>query len=100
VRTDQETGRFFVNAIISQKDMQESDLLAFHEVVASLHPGRDGFTVCVASAGPTESSRAVSSERAGVLSLSRMDDLSSHSERVSRALCRRGATVMTVRTPS
>jgi beta-glucosidase len=30
VMNDQETGRFFVNSIISKKAMQESDLLAFH----------------------------------------------------------------------
>jgi beta-glucosidase len=39
VMNDQETGRFFVNAIISQKAMQESDLLAFHIAIAAANPG-------------------------------------------------------------
>ena len=39
VMNDQETGRFFVNSIISQKDMQESDLLAFHIAIAAADPG-------------------------------------------------------------
>ena len=39
VMNDQETGRFVVNAIISQKDMQESDLLAFHIAIAAANPG-------------------------------------------------------------
>lgn len=36
---DQETGRFFVNAIISRRAMQESDLLAFHIAIAIANPG-------------------------------------------------------------
>jgi beta-glucosidase len=39
VMNDQETGRFFVNAIISKKAMQESDLLAFHIAISSANPG-------------------------------------------------------------
>jgi beta-glucosidase len=36
---DQETGRNFVNAIISKRAMQESDLLAFHIAISIAHPG-------------------------------------------------------------
>src|ERR1700691_965510 len=36
---DQETGRNFVNAIISNRAMQESDLLAFHIAISIAHPG-------------------------------------------------------------
>ena len=36
---DQETGRNFVNAIISKRGMQESDLLAFHIAITIANPG-------------------------------------------------------------
>src|ERR1700678_4219191 len=36
---DQETGRNFVNAIISKRAMQESDLLAFHIAISIANPG-------------------------------------------------------------
>jgi len=36
---DQETGRFFVNAVISPRAMQESDLLAFHIALSIANPG-------------------------------------------------------------
>lgn len=36
---DQETGRNIVNAIISKRAMQESDLLAFHTAIDIAHPG-------------------------------------------------------------
>jgi beta-glucosidase len=36
---DQETGRNIVNAIISKRGMQESDLLAFHIAIDIAHPG-------------------------------------------------------------
>jgi beta-glucosidase len=36
---DQETGRLFVNAIISKRAMQESDLLAFHIAISLANPG-------------------------------------------------------------
>lgn len=39
VMNDQETGRMFVNAVISRKAMQESDLLAFHIAISIAHPG-------------------------------------------------------------
>ncbi len=39
VMNDQETGRTFVNAIISRKAMQESDLLAFHIAISLANPG-------------------------------------------------------------
>lgn len=39
VMNDQETGRFFVNAVISKKAMQESDLLAFHIAIQLANPG-------------------------------------------------------------
>jgi beta-glucosidase len=39
VMNDQETGRFFVNAVISKKAMQESDLLAFHIAISIANPG-------------------------------------------------------------
>lgn len=39
VMNDQETGRFFVNAVISRKAMQESDLLGFHIAISIAHPG-------------------------------------------------------------
>jgi len=36
---DQETGRFIVNAILSERAMQESDLLAFHIAISIANPG-------------------------------------------------------------
>ncbi|HWY71399.1 MAG TPA: glycoside hydrolase family 3 C-terminal domain-containing protein [Terriglobales bacterium] len=36
---DQETGRNFVNAVISKRAMQESDLLAFHIAISIANPG-------------------------------------------------------------
>jgi len=39
VMNDQETGRFFVNSVISKRAMQESDLLAFHIAVSIANPG-------------------------------------------------------------
>jgi beta-glucosidase len=39
VMNDQETGRFFVNSIISKQAMQESDLLAFHIAISIAHSG-------------------------------------------------------------
>jgi beta-glucosidase len=39
VMNDQETGRFFVNAVISKRAMQESDLLAFHIAISIASPG-------------------------------------------------------------
>src|SRR5579863_6878565 len=39
VMNDQETGRFFVNAVISKQAMQESDLLAFHIAISIANPG-------------------------------------------------------------
>lgn len=39
VVNDQETGRFIVNAIISKRAMQESDLLAFHIALDIANPG-------------------------------------------------------------
>jgi len=36
---DQETGRNFVNAVISRRAMQESDLLAFHIAISIANPG-------------------------------------------------------------
>jgi beta-glucosidase len=39
VMNDQETGRLFVNAIISKRAMQESDLLAFHIAISLANPG-------------------------------------------------------------
>jgi beta-glucosidase len=39
VMNDQETGRYFVNAIISKKAMQESDLLGFHIAISIANPG-------------------------------------------------------------
>jgi beta-glucosidase len=39
VMNDQETGRIFVNSIISKKAMQESDLLAFHIAISIANPG-------------------------------------------------------------
>jgi beta-glucosidase len=36
---DQETGRNFVNSIISKRGMQESDLLAFHIAISIANPG-------------------------------------------------------------
>ena len=38
VLNDQETGRFFVNAVISKRAMQESDLLAFHIALSIANP--------------------------------------------------------------
>jgi beta-glucosidase len=38
VMNDQETGRSFVNSIISKKAMQESDLLAFHIAISVANP--------------------------------------------------------------
>ena len=39
VMNDQETGRFVVNAIISKRALQESDLLAFHIAISLADPG-------------------------------------------------------------
>lgn len=39
VMNDQETGRFFVNAVISKRALQESDLLAFHIAISIANPG-------------------------------------------------------------
>ncbi|HWE86878.1 MAG TPA: glycoside hydrolase family 3 C-terminal domain-containing protein [Terracidiphilus sp.] len=39
VMNDQETGRSFVNAVISKRAMQESDLLAFHIAISIANPG-------------------------------------------------------------
>jgi beta-glucosidase len=39
VMNDQETGRNIVNAIISKRAMQESDMLAFHIAVSTANPG-------------------------------------------------------------
>jgi len=39
VMNDQETGRNFVNAVISKNAMQESDLLAFHIAITIANPG-------------------------------------------------------------
>ena len=39
VMNDQETGRFFVNSIISKRAMQESDMLAFHIAISIADPG-------------------------------------------------------------
>src|ERR1700722_4701805 len=39
VMNDQETGRFFVNAVISERAMKESDLLAFHIAISIANPG-------------------------------------------------------------
>src|SRR5256885_15809224 len=39
VMNDQETGRNFVNAIISKRALQESDLLAFHIALSMANPG-------------------------------------------------------------
>jgi beta-glucosidase len=39
VMNDQETGRFFVNSVISKRSMQESDLLAFHIAISIANPG-------------------------------------------------------------
>src|ERR1700734_390658 len=39
VMNDQETGRFFVNAVISKRAMQESDFLAFHIAISIATPG-------------------------------------------------------------
>jgi len=39
VMNDQETGRFFVNAVISKRAMQESDLLAFNIAISIADPG-------------------------------------------------------------
>lgn len=36
---DQETGRMFVNAVVSKKAMRESDLLAFHIAISIANPG-------------------------------------------------------------
>jgi len=38
VMNDQETGRFFVNAVISKRAMQESDFLAFHIAISMANP--------------------------------------------------------------
>ena len=38
VMNDQETGRLFVNAVISKRAMQESDLLAFHIAISIANP--------------------------------------------------------------
>jgi beta-glucosidase len=42
VTNDQETGRFFVNSVISKRAMQESDLLAFHLAISIANPGAVG----------------------------------------------------------
>jgi beta-glucosidase len=39
VMNDQETGRLFVNALISKRAMQESDLLAFRIAISTANPG-------------------------------------------------------------
>jgi beta-glucosidase len=39
VMNDQETGRFFVNSVISKRAIQESDLLAFHIAISIANPG-------------------------------------------------------------
>ena len=39
VMNDQETGRFFVDSVISKRAMQESDLLAFHIAISIANPG-------------------------------------------------------------
>jgi beta-glucosidase len=39
VMNDQETGRLLVNAVISKRAMQESDLLAFHIAISIANPG-------------------------------------------------------------
>jgi beta-glucosidase len=39
VLNDQETGRFFVNAVIAKRAIQESDLLAFHIALSIANPG-------------------------------------------------------------
>ncbi|MGA8730872.1 MAG: glycoside hydrolase family 3 N-terminal domain-containing protein, partial [Terracidiphilus sp.] len=39
VMNDQETGRFFVNAVISKRAMRESDLLAFQIAISIANPG-------------------------------------------------------------
>ena len=39
VMNDQETGRNFVNSVISKRPMQESDLLAFHIAISIANPG-------------------------------------------------------------
>jgi beta-glucosidase len=39
VMNDQETGRLVVNAVISKRAMQESDLLAFHIAISLANPG-------------------------------------------------------------
>jgi beta-glucosidase len=39
VMNDQETGRNFVNAVISKRAIQESDLLAFHIAISIANPG-------------------------------------------------------------
>ena len=38
VMNDQETGRAFVNSVISKQAMQESDLLAFHIAISTANP--------------------------------------------------------------
>src|ERR1700751_2327496 len=38
VMNDQETGRFFVDSVISKRSMQESDLLAFHIAISIANP--------------------------------------------------------------
>jgi len=38
VMNDQETGRFFMNSVISKRAMQESDLLAFHIAISIANP--------------------------------------------------------------
>jgi hypothetical protein len=42
VMNDQETGRFFVNSVISKRAMQESDLLAFHIAISIANPDAVG----------------------------------------------------------
>jgi beta-glucosidase len=42
VMNDQETGRLFVNSVISKRAMQESDLLAFHIAISIANPSAVG----------------------------------------------------------
>jgi beta-glucosidase len=50
VTNDQETGRFFVNFVISKRAMQESDLLASHLAISIANPSAVG-------SGPNSPSR-------------------------------------------
>jgi len=42
VKNDQETGRFFVNFVISKRAMQGFDLLAFHLAISIANPSAVG----------------------------------------------------------